>query len=191
MESPPVKPHFYQFVLLWVWATLSGFLLSLLFVEVGEKPDISILEAIIGGLAIASPQSCILKQYVSSCQWVLSTLLAWALISAVGIGAIGWIVPTTDVISLRLLYGSISGGIGGLAIGLAQWGLAISPSVPSAWQWIFISAISWAIAVPTGAVIGGYLYRLTDLFLGEVVGLAITWFLVAILTGVSAYKLLK
>jgi hypothetical protein len=192
MESTPVKPRFCSFILLWIFATLSGFIFSLLFVEVGEKPDIGILQAIIGSGAIALPQSCILKKYkISSCRWVISTLLTWAVITAVGVGALGWVVPTTGVISLRLVWGSISGGIGGLAAGLAQWWLAISPSLPSAWQWIFVSSFSWALAVPTGTVIGVFLRRHTQLFLGEVVGLAITWLVVAILTGVSVYKLLK
>lgn len=192
MESTSVKPQLSSFALRWTLATLSGFLFSLLFVEVGEKPDIGILQAVFGAIAIALPQGCILRQYnISSYRWVLSTLLTWAVITAVGIGALGWIVPTTEVISLRLIWGSISGGIGGLAIGLAQWGIAISPSTPCAWRWIFVSSFSWALAVPIGTVIGMFLRRHTQLFLGEVVGLAITWFLVAIITGVSAYKLLK
>jgi hypothetical protein len=47
------------------------------------------------------------------------------------------------------------------------------------------------IAMPIGSTIGLFLHRITNLFLGEVVGLAITWLLVAILTGISAVKIIK
>ncbi|MGI8502066.1 MAG: hypothetical protein ACR2LR_13150 [Hassallia sp.] len=66
--------------------------------------------------------------------------------------------------------------------------LAIFKSVPSAWRWILISSVSWAIAVPVGSIIGMFLHRLLRLFFGEVVGLAITWLLVALITGINAYK---
>jgi hypothetical protein len=41
----------FDFALLWTLATFSGFLLSLLLIEIGEKPDIGVLEAAIGGFA--------------------------------------------------------------------------------------------------------------------------------------------
>lgn len=40
-----------SFIFLWTFATFGGFLLSLLFIEVGDKPDIGLVEAAIGGLA--------------------------------------------------------------------------------------------------------------------------------------------
>ncbi|AFZ25625.1 hypothetical protein Cylst_3482 [Cylindrospermum stagnale PCC 7417] len=176
---------------LWVLATFGGFLLSLLLIEIGGRKDIGIIEASIGGLAIAIPQSCILRTSIFSLRWVLATLLGWAMIAATSVGAVGWIVPTTESLPLRLILGTISGAIGGLGIGLAQWWLAIPQSVTSGWRWVFVSSASWAVAVPVGSVVGMFLRRLTQLFLGEVVGLAITWLIVAIFTGINAYRLLR
>lgn len=173
----------------WIFATFSGFLLSLLLIEIGEKSDIGVLQAVIGSLAVAISQSLILRQPMLSLKWVFCTLLGWVVITAIGVGAIGWIVPTTEHLPLRILSGLISGAIGGFGIGFAQW-LAIYQPVPSAWRWILISAASWSVAIPIGSAIGSILRQFTQLFLGEIVGLAITWLLVAVLTGINAYKLL-
>jgi hypothetical protein len=179
------------FTLLWNLATLGGFLISLLWLEISEKPDIGLLEAAVGGLAIALPQSYILRQNIFPLGWVLSTCLGWVLITAIGVGAVGWYVLSTDSLYFRILFGIISGGIGGLVIGLTQWWLAIPSSVHWGWCWMFVSSASWAVALPLGSVAGMFLHRLTQLFLGEVVGLAITWLVVGILTGYSAYRLFK
>lgn len=184
MRLISAKTHL-RFTLLWIIATFGGFLGSLFFIEIGEKPDIGITQAAIGGLAIALPQSIILRETVFSVKWVLSTAVAWAAIAAIGVGAIGWIIMPT-----RLLPGAIYGAMGGFGIGLAQW-LAINQPVRWAWLWIFVSSVSWAVAIPLGSAVGIFLHRLTRLFLGEVVGLAITWLVVATVTGINAYKLLK
>ena len=176
----------FGFTLLWTLTTFGGFLLSLLFIEVGEKPDIGVIEAAIGGFAIALPQGCLLKEPVFCIRWILSSLLGWSIITAIGIGAVGWIVPSTQIFPVRILSGAIYGALGGLGIGLAQW-LAIPQ--PMAWRWIFVSSASWAIAVPVGWAVGMILRRLTQLFFGEVMGLAITWLLIGILTGMNAHKL--
>ncbi|MBG1268839.1 hypothetical protein [Nostoc sp. WHI] len=176
----------FGFTLLWTFATFCGFLLSLLFIEVGEKPDVGVVEAAIGGFLIALPQGCLLKEPIFCIRWILSSLLGWSIITAIGIGAVGWIIPSTQILPLRILSGAIYGALGGLGIGLAQW-LAIPH--PVAWRWIFVSSASWAVAVPVGSAVGMILRRLTQLFLGEVMGLAITWLLVGILTGMNAHKL--
>ncbi len=178
-----------SFTLQWIFATFCGFLLSLLLIEIGEKSDIGVLQAIMGALAVALSQSLILRQPVLSLRWVLFTVLGWTAITVMGIGAVGWIVPTTQQLPVRILSGLIYGTIGGFGIGFAQW-LAIYQLVPSAWRWIFINTASWTIAVPIGSVIGSILRQFTQLFLGEVVGLAITWLLVAIFTGINIYKVL-
>lgn len=188
-EKP--KYSILSFTSLWIIATLGGFLLSLLWIEIGEKSDISLLEAGIGGLAIALPQSYILRQRIFPLSWVLSTIFGWVVIAATGVGAVGWYVPSSEFFPLRIFLGIISGSIGGLVIGLAQWWIAMPQSVPWVWCWMFVSSASWAVAVSTGSAVGLFLHRLTQLFLGEVVGLAITWLIVGILTGISAYKLLK
>ncbi|MBW4613420.1 MAG: hypothetical protein KME21_09075 [Desmonostoc vinosum HA7617-LM4] len=180
--------NFSSFTLLWALATFGGFLLSLLLIEIGEKPDIGLVESAVGGLAVALPQSFLLKQPVFRIKWVFSSLLGWMIVAATGIGAIGWVVPTTSILALRILSGLIYGTISGLTIGIAQW-LVIPQSVPLAWRWIFVSSLSWAIAVPIGSTVGIVLRHFTQLFLGEVIGLAITWLVVAILTGIYADKL--
>ncbi|MBD2384896.1 hypothetical protein [Cylindrospermum sp. FACHB-282] len=181
----------FSWTLLWILATFGGFLLSLPLIEIGTRRDIGILEASIGGMAIAIPQSCILNSSILSMRWVLATLFGWAMIGATSVGAVGWIVHTTQSLPLRLIWGTISGAIGGFGVGLAQWWLAIPQSVPKGWQWVLVSSGSWAVAIPIGSAVGMFLRRLTQLFLGEVVGLAITWLIVAILTGINAYRLLK
>jgi hypothetical protein len=100
----------------------------------------------------------------------LSSLLGWSIITAIGIGAVGWFVPSTQFLPLRILSGAIYGGLGGLGIGLTQW-LAISQPMAVAWRWIFVSSASWAIAIPFGFTVGTILHRLTHLFLGEVMAI--------------------
>ncbi len=140
---------------------------------------------------IALPQSCILKKSTHSWRWVLSTVLGWIVITVAGVGAVGWTVSMTKSLPIRLLGGIVSGAAGGLGIGFTQWWLAIPASVPSRWQWIYISSASWAVAVPLGSSVGMFLHHHTQLFLGEVLGLAITWLIVAILSGINAYRLLN
>ncbi|MBW4675015.1 MAG: hypothetical protein KME52_13595 [Desmonostoc geniculatum HA4340-LM1] len=178
----------FSFALLWALATFAGFLLSLLLIEVGEKPDIGVVQAAIGGFAIALPQGFLFKQPIVCIRWILSTLLGWSIITAIGIGGLGWIVPSTQFLPLRILHGAIYGGLGGLGVGLTQC-LAIFQPVSVVWRWIFVSSASWAIAIPFGSAVGIVLRRFTQLFLGEVIGLAITWLLVGILTGINAHKL--
>jgi hypothetical protein len=178
------------FTLLWSIATFGGFLLSLSWIEIGEKSDVQGIQAAIGSLAIALPQSLILRQTIFFMWWVLTTVVGWFFITAIGVGAVGWIVLSTKFIALRVLYGALYGAIGGFIIGLAQC-LAIPQTVPSGKRWILVSSLSWAIALPIGSVIGILLHESTELFLGEVVGLGITWLVVAILTGINAYKILR
>lgn len=193
MQLSPVKSKYQilNFTLKWVFATFLGFLLSLLIIEISEKPDMSILEAAIGSLTISLPQSYILRKTISPIKWVLSTLLASIIITGIGIGVLGWTVTTDNFLPTRIFVGIIIGGIGGLLIGVSQWWLAIPPSFPSAWKWVFVNIIGWMIAIPIGSTVGLFLHRNTNLFLGEVVGLAITWLLVAIFTGISAVKIIK
>lgn len=180
-----------RFTLQWILATLGGFILSLLLIEIGEKPDVGMLQGAIGGLLIALPQAFVLRERIKNpWLWVWSSLGGWVFITAVGIGAVGWVVLTTQVLALRIVIGAVVGAFAGFGIGLAQW-LAIQEYTPLAWRWIIVSSLSWSIALAIGSAIGALLYRFTQLFLGEVVGLAVTWLVVAILTGVHAHKIFK
>ncbi|MDB9310812.1 hypothetical protein PN471_19720 [Aphanizomenon sp. CS-733/32] len=193
MQLSPVKSNsrILIFTLKWVVATFLGFLLSLLMIEISEEPDMSVLEAAIGSLTISIPQSYLLRQSISPGKWVLSTLFTWVIIAAIGVGVLGWTVTTSAFLATRIFLGIIIGGIGGLLIGVCQWLLAIPPSLPLAWKWVFVNIISWMISIPIGSTVGLFLHRITNLFLGEVVGLAVTWLLVATLTGASAVRIIK
>lgn len=192
----PTKSEFSKrsilyFRLLWSLGTFSSFLLSLFVIEIGEKADVGLIEAAIGGLAIALPQSYLLRQRIFPLMWIISTLLGWVMITAINVGAVGWFVLSTEFSYLRILFAFISGGIGGFVIGLAQWWLAIPSSVAWGWCWMFFSSASWIISLSIGSVTGIFLRNITQLFLGEVVGLAVTWLVVGILTGIIADKLLR
>ncbi len=193
MQLSPIKTksRTINFTFKWVFVTLMGFLSSLLMIEISEKPDMSFVEAVIGSLTIAIPQSYLLRKTISPVKWVLSTLLPWVMIAAIGAGVLGWTVTTANFLPMRLFAGIIVGGIGGLLIGISQWLLAIPPSFSSAWKWVFVNITSWIIAIPIGSTIGLFLHRIANLFLGEVVGLAVTWLLVAIFTGISAERIIK
>lgn len=189
MLFAPAKTQF-SFTLQWAIATFSGFLVSLLFIEIGEKPDVGILQAFIGSLAIASAQMLILKHTGFAVRWFFFTVSAWVAIALTGVGVLGWYVPNTEFFPLRILDGAFYGAWGGLLIGIAQW-LAIYQYIPLAWRWIFMSAVSWAIALAIGSAIGIILRQISEIFLGEVIGLAIAWFAVAIFTGMNMYILVN
>ena len=176
------------FTLRWIVATLGGFLLSLLLIEIGEKPDVGIIQAAIGVSAIASFQSLILRQRIFWFWWVFSTVFGWIVVTVSHIGALGWIVQTNPFFVLRVVHGFIIAAIGGFVIGFFQW-LAIRDSIKDAWRWIVVSCLSWAIAVPIGAIIGMFLHNITRSFFGEVIGLFVTWLIFAIFTGMNAYEI--
>jgi hypothetical protein len=179
------------FTLLWIFSTLGSFIFSLLLIEIGEKADVGVLEATIGAFAIAIPQCYLLRKTIFPLSWMISTIIGWVVITALGVGAVGWFVLSTELISFRVFFGIISGGIGGLIIGMTQWWLAIPSSVTWGWSWMFLSSASWAISLSIGSVTGIFLRNLTQLFLGEVIGLGFTWLLVSIFTGIMAYRLLR
>ncbi len=176
------------FILLWTVLTGCSFGLSLLLIEVGYKQDVEILTAVLGGLIIASAQALIFrKSILFASLWVLSSFVAWGIICASGIGALGWFVINTPSIYFRIVYGLIFGGLGGLGVGFVQW-LVIRQYLPSAWRWILVSCICWGIGLAIGSSFGLILYRLTQLFISEVIGLALTWTIVAALSAIEVYR---
>jgi hypothetical protein len=177
------------FTLQWTLATFSAFLISLLFIEIGETPDVGILQAAIGSFAIAFAQTLVLKDRILPVWWMLSISMAWVVITAIGIGAVGWVVPSTNVFVFRISKSLIQGTLAGLAIGLVQW-FAIRKQYPYSSQWIQVTCVSWAIAMPVGSLIGMLLHEVTQIFFAEILGLAVTWLLVAVFTGFHAYRLL-
>ncbi|AUT02431.1 hypothetical protein CLI64_19680 [Nostoc sp. CENA543] len=179
-----------KFVLLWTIATFGGFLASLCWIEIGERAEIGVLQAAMGGIAIAIPQSLILRENIYTIRWIILTITAWVILTVIGMGAFGWSVPASETLSVRLYFGALHGAFGGFAIGLSQW-LTIRKPKPWAWQWMIVNSLCWAVALPVGSAVGILLHQLTRLFLAEVVGLAITWLIVAILTGFNIHKLIS
>ena len=179
------------FIFLWTVLTGGSFGLSLMLIEVGYKQDVEILAAVLGGLIIASAQALMFrKSILFASLWVLSSFVGWGIIAASGIGALGWFVINTQSIYFRVIYGFIFGALGGLGVGFVQW-LAIRQYLPSAWRWILVSCMCWSIGFAVGSSFGLILYRLTQLFIGEVIGLALTWTIVGALSAIEVYRWLK
>ncbi len=178
-----------QFTLTWTFATFSAFLLSLTFIEIGEISDVGILQAAIGSFIIAFAQAFVLRYRVVPGWWMVSIPVAWIVITVIGIGAIGWVVPSTNIFLFRISKSLIQGTLGGIAIGFAQW-LAIRKRYPYSYQWIQVNCVVWAVAMPIGSAIGMFLHQITQIFFAEILGLAVTWLLVAFFTGFHAYRLL-
>ncbi|WP_340626607.1 hypothetical protein [Aphanizomenon flos-aquae] len=106
MQLSSVKSNYISlnFTFKWVFATFLGFLLSLLMIEVSEKPDMSVLEAAIGSLTISIPQSYLLRQSISPGKWVLSTLFSWIIIAVIGVGVLGWTVTISAFLPTRIFF---------------------------------------------------------------------------------------
>lgn len=178
-----------QFTLIWTFATVGAFLVSLMFIEIGEIPDVGILQAAVGSFIIAFAQAFVLRYRVLPGWWMVSIPVAWVVITVIGIGAIGWVVPSTDIFLFRISKSLIQGTLGGIAIGFAQW-LAIRKRHTCSYLWIQVNCVVWAVAMPVGSVIGMFLHQITQIFFSEILGLAVTWLLVAFFTGFHAYRLL-
>lgn len=179
------------FILLWTVFTGGSFGLSLMLIEIGYKQDVGILPAAIGGLIIASAQALMFRRSIFFASlWILSSFVGWGIITASGIGALGWFVINSQNIYSRLIYGFIFGSLGGLGVGFFQW-LAIRQHLPDSWRWILVSCMSWGIGFAVGSSFGLILYRLTQLFIGEVIGLALTWTLVGALSAIEVSRWLK
>lgn len=179
------------FWLQWVFVTLVGFLVSLLWIEIGERPDITALEGAIGGAAIGFAQWLVLRQYLPHVWgWIFTSAIAWGLMAGSDVGALGWVAPRTLQIAPRLVYGIVNGAMVGAVVGVGQW-FVMRSQVPQAWRWIFASTVYWGIGLAIGWTCGGVLRLVFNQFLGEVMGLTVTWVLVAGLTGIALILLLR
>lgn len=176
----------------WILATFGGFLISLLWIQVGERPDLGFISGLVGGSIIGIGQFLVLRQYLSFAYlWIGINALTWAFLSLVGVGVMGWIVPRgMENLTLRMFYGLLEGTTVGIFLGGTQW-LFLRQQIPQAWRWIVTSIISWAVSLAMGWIAGAVFRGITGIFLGEVIGLAIAWFFLAILTGVAMVWLLE
>lgn len=190
MILAPIKISYAElsFILQWSLATFLAFLLSLLFVEIGVREDLGILQAAIASLLVAFAQVFVLQERVFPGWWVLSSCSAWITITLIGIGTIGWIVPNTTFLVERFFYSLIFGACGGSIIGFFQW-LTIRYRYPRSSQWILTTTIAWSLGSLVGSLIGMSLHIVTEIFFAEIIGLACTWVVVGVVTGVGVYHL--
>lgn len=175
----------------WTGVTLTGFLCSLVWVEIGEVPDLNTFQAMIGATIIGCFQALVLSRFfVHTWLWILSTLIAWSLMGGSSFGVMGWFAPRTESIMVRLSTGLMLGGLTGIWIGFWQW-FILKPVVSKSYLWILFSGISWSLGLSIGWIIGRILHSITNIFLGEVVGLIFVWILVGMQTGIALSCLLQ
>lgn len=176
----------------WTGVTIAGFLCSLVWVEIGELPDLNVVHAMIGATIIGCFQALILSRFLNrSWLWILSTFIAWTLMGETSFGVIGWFAPRTNLIMVRLTTGLILGSLTGIWVGCCQW-VILKYVLSQSYLWILFSGISWSLGLSIGWILGGFLSSVTHLFLGEVIGLVIVWALVGMFSGISfSYLLTK
>lgn len=175
----------------WTGVTVIGFLCSLVWVEVGEVPDLNLFQAMIGATIIACFQALLLSRFFAHAWlWILSTFMAWTLMGASAFGVIGWFAPRTELIMVRWTTGLMLGSITGIWVGFWQW-LILKPVLSKSYLWILFSSMSWSLGLSIGWIVGGILRSITHLFLGEVMGLIVVWILVGMQTGIGLSYLLQ
>lgn len=169
----------------WTGLTWLAFGCSLLFVEVGERSDLSLVEGVIGGLLIGGAQWWMLRSHLPKpYRWLVATVLGWGALTLFRIGALGWMAPGTPNLFFRVLLGLLYGAYVGTVLGTAQW-LAMRKQVVRAWRWVPLSSGIWAVAIAFGWLIGGSLRAVSHLFVSEVIGLVIAWGAIAALSGIG------
>ncbi|MGB3513659.1 MAG: hypothetical protein WBA93_31535 [Microcoleaceae cyanobacterium] len=179
------------FWLQWVFFTVVGFLVSLIFVEVGVKPYVGAFSGAVGGAVVGLAQWLVLRNRIFRARWwIVVNIVAWLLIGASSLGALGWVAPRTEQILLRLLHGFINGAVVGAVLGLGQWFVLRKQIYREEW-WMVANIFAWAVGLPLGWVVGGFIYGMSNLFIGEVVGLVVTWLFVGGFTGVVLVRLLQ
>ncbi len=178
-----------------LWCTWSGltwlaFGVSLLFIEVGERKELSVVDGLIGGALVGLAQWLALKSHIRNAhQWILVSALSWGALALFQLGAIGWMAPETPILWIRAVMGLFYGAYVGAGLGAGQWWV-IKKQVDQAWRWIPLMSGIWAIAIAIGWTIGGELRIVSHLFVSEVVGLGLAWGAIATLSGLAIVKML-
>jgi len=174
----------------WTGFTWLAFVGSLLFIEVGERSDLSLIEGGLGGALVGLAQWQMLRSHLPNAhRWLVASVLGWGTLTLFHIGALGWMAPATPNLLLRSLLGLGYGGYVGAGLGVAQW-LAIRRQVSQAWQWVPLSSGVWAVAIAAGWLVGGCLRAVSHLFISEVFGLMVAWGAIAALSGFGIVGLL-
>ncbi|MGB3299796.1 MAG: hypothetical protein WBA76_16130 [Phormidesmis sp.] len=173
----------------WTGLTWLAFLVSLLFIEVGGRNDLSGIDGLLGGALIGSAQWLVLRGHVQRAyRWIVVSVLIWGALAFVDVGAIGWMAPDipfdANGLFLRSRLGLFYGGYVGLILGLGQWWVMHRQMV-QAWRWIPLTVGIWAVAIALGWLVGGAVRAASHLFVGEVVGLMVAWGAIAPLSGIG------
>ncbi len=180
----------FGFWLQWVGLTVLAFGLSLYWIEVGYRSDLGAIAGGLGGLCVGAAQGWRLRSCgLCGWRWALATSLGWAVLGLLGVGALGWVVPQTNDIGPRLVYGLLDGIKVGVILGSAQWWV-LRQGQDQTWLWIPVNVVSWSTALAMGWTVGGLLRQITGVFWGEVVGLGIVWLVAAMLSGLNLVGLL-
>ncbi len=174
----------------WTGFTWLAFVGSLLFIEIGERSDLSLMEGGLGGALIGLAQWQMLRSHLPNAyRWLIASVLGWSVLTLFHIGALGWMAPATPNLLLRGLLGVIYGAYVGAGLGMAQW-LAIRRQVPRAWRWVPFNSGIWGVAIAAGWLVGGCLRLASHLFVSEVLGLMVAWGAIAALSGLGIVGLL-
>ncbi|MGB5916950.1 MAG: hypothetical protein WBG63_18945, partial [Phormidesmis sp.] len=174
----------------WTGFTWLAFIGSLLFIEIGERSDLSLMEGSLGGALVGLAQWQMLRSHLPNAhRWLVASVLGWGALTLFHIGALGWMAPATLNLPLRILLGLVYGSYVGAGLGVAQW-LAIRRQVPRAWRWVPLSSGVWAVAIAAGWLVGGCLRLVSHLFISEVLGLMVAWGAIAALSGFGIVGLL-
>ena len=179
----------------WTMATLAGFILSLSVLVVGERADLGLWHGIIGGGIVGLLQGLVLVCYgyvLGGSWWIIANFLAWGIAGASTLGVVGWFAPQGEMALLsRLIYGAFDGLKLGILTGFAQWvALRRTISTFSGW-WITWNTLAWMLGLACGWAIAGILRQLTNLFIGEVIGLVVAWLIVGLIGGLALSLLLR
>ncbi len=176
-HSYPIKTKF-GFLSKWIFATIAGFAISLFWIEIGERPDLGVIQGVLGSITIGIAQWFVLRQYIiQPWQWILTSIIAWGLLGYSDLGVLGWVAPRSLNLGLRLFYGCRDGFLIGLWLGLWHW-WALRLQVLKSHCWLWWTPCFWGIGLGAGWVFGGLLRQLSNVFLAEVIGLSLTWIIV-------------
>jgi hypothetical protein len=174
----------------WTGLTWLAFGVSLLFIEISEKSDLSLTDGLLGGGLVGLAQWQALRPHVPNAhRWTVASALSWGAMMVLQVGAIGWMAPGTPNLILRAIFGLFYGGYVGLGLGIGQW-LVLRSQLAQAWRWIPLSSGAWAVAIAFGWVTGGALRLASNLFVSEVIGLLVAWGAIAALSGIGLIGLL-
>lgn len=173
----------------WTGLTWTAFALSLTFIEIGERGDLSLLDSLMGGGLVGFAQWLMIRPHLKRAYgWIGLSVLCWGALTLLSNGltggAVGWIAPTTLNLFVRVLLGLLNGFCVGLVLGAGQWWM-LRQRVEKAWRWIWLSAGIWSVAIAFGWLLGGVLRLVSNLFVAEVIGLGVAWAIVAALSGMA------